>query len=155
LQKDIIKNWKDTHDKYRGQAKSPLVVTSLALQSFQTFIGEQTEKKGGNAMGLSTADAPRFVTEFTTLWTNKADDQLINNMQVAAVDTAQATSKVVEAKGVAVNGKKIETYLPFFMNDAGKGQEVTKSFREYEIFKQLQKEIDPSGLFKRAGGFKY
>jgi hypothetical protein len=132
-----------------------MVVTSIALQSFQTFIGEQSEKNGGNTMGLGANDSPRWVSEFTTLWTNKADDDLINTLQIDAVNTAEATSKVVTAKGATVNGKKIETYLPYFANDAGKGQAVMQSFKEYETFKQLQKEIDPSGLFKRAGGFKY
>jgi len=76
-----------------------MVVTSIALQSFQTFIGEQSEKNGGNTMGLGANDSPRWVSEFTTLWTNKADDDLINTLQIDAVNTAEATSKVVTAKG--------------------------------------------------------
>jgi hypothetical protein len=47
-------------------------------------------------------------------------------------------------------------YLPLFMNDAAGDQGVTQSYRDYEKFKALQREIDPNGLFSvRAGGFKY
>lgn len=106
-------------------------------------------------MGLSSTDGARWIAEYTTLWSEAKDDELVRRMQVSGVDIGQAVSKVSVSSLVQSNGRQIESYNPYFMNDAGFGQEVTKSFREYETFKILQREIDPTGFFQRAGGFKY
>lgn len=53
-------------------------------------------------------------------------------------------------------GSSIGEYNPYFMNDAGTGQDVMGTYRDSEKFAFLQRELDPNGLWsRRAGGYKY
>jgi hypothetical protein len=106
-------------------------------------------------MGLSGTDHDRFVLEIATIWTNKAEDDLVKAM-VRDI-TATLSLKLSEDKSKAkTSGRIIGDYNPFYMNDAGPDQDVMSSFKDAKKFAKLQKDMDPTGLWaKRAGGYKH
>jgi len=103
-------------------------------------------------MGLSASDPDRILLEFQCAWENAADDAMMYTLtqQMTAWMETQMPAWLTEA------GLDVESYMPYFMNDAMGDQNVTGSYRGYEEFKMLQEEVDPTGMFRtRAGGFKY
>jgi hypothetical protein len=50
-----------------------------------------------------------------------------------------------------------EAYNPLFLNDAAFDQDVYSTYKDFEKFKALQKEVDPTGLWsgQRTEGFKF
>jgi hypothetical protein len=81
-------------------------------------------------------------------WSSPRDDELFVGLSEELTDWIE--NKIPEW----ANGKSF--YLPYLMNDAGKGQNATGTYRDFREFKALQAEVDPKGLFRtRTGGFTY
>lgn len=131
--------------------KSPLRLTSQCSIDFQPFpkaIGQQSEERGGNAMGISGDDPDRILLEIQCSWLNDDDDKIFH--QAARDLVSWLETKVPEWTG----GEKY--YLPYLMNDAAWDQNVTGMYRDYAKFKALQEEMDPEGFWsERSGGYKY
>ncbi|KAI1816978.1 FAD-binding domain-containing protein [Poronia punctata] len=151
LYSTIWDKWHEFATTYLG---NPLRITgqcSIDFQPFPSAIGAQSEAKGGNSMGLSGSDPDRFVLVMQCAWALAKDDALIYAL---SRDMTEWLAAQVPIWLAAAN--MTDTYNPLFMNDAQGDQNVTGSYRDYELFKQLQQEVDPNGLFSgRAGGFKY
>jgi hypothetical protein len=49
----------------------------VVLQPFPRAFGKTSEKRGGNAMGLSKTDHDRFVLEIAGVYSKKEDDELM------------------------------------------------------------------------------
>ena len=103
-------------------------------------------------MGLSASDPDRIILIYQGSWNLASDDALAYSLGKQFTDWLEkAVPQWLDEAGMSR-----DIYMPFFMNDASGDQAVTQSYRDYERFKALQKEIDPNGLFStRAGGFKY
>jgi len=147
--------YSEISDKFTSLIKSylssPLRLTtqcSVDFQPFPSIIGAQSEKRGGNAMGLSGSDPDRLLLEIQCAWTFKADDEIFRAASKDLTDWLE--DKVPEWTG----GK--EYYMPLFMNDAAGDQNVTGSYRDYAALKALQAKLDPGQFWKtRGGGFTY
>jgi hypothetical protein len=126
-----------------------LAGSTVAMQAFPPTIGKATAARGGNAMGLTANDKPRFVLEITSLWRDAKEDAQVHGM---AKDLTQWLDKRV--KNIHANSKNTETYLPYFMNDAAFDQDVFGSYKDAARFKKLQQNVDPSGLWRRSSGFQ-
>lgn len=124
---------------------------SCDFQPFPAIIGKESEKRGGNAMGISGSDPDRLLLEFQCSWPFKVDDQKLYAMSRAITEWLE--TKVPE--WLADEPVK-NPYLPMLMNDAMGDQNVTGAYKDYSKFKALQEKVDPMGLFDtRAGGYKY
>jgi hypothetical protein len=125
---------------------------SIDFQPFPSLIGQHSEERGGNAMGLSGSDPDRLILELQCSWASALDDNTVYNLTREVTDWLE--TKIPEWNAQA--GLDAEAYLPYFMNDAMGDQNVTGSYKAYEGLKALQREVDPQGMFHaRAGGFKY
>jgi FAD/FMN-containing dehydrogenase len=125
---------------------------SVDFQPLPSLIGKISESKGGNAMGLSSSDPDRIILIYQGAWNLPTDDELAYGI---ARQITEWLDEVIP-RWMAEAGIGDGTYLPMFMNDAMYDQPVTRSYRDYEKFKALQKQVDPDGLFSTsAGGFKY
>jgi hypothetical protein len=127
----------------------------LVFQPFPKAFGKAAEARGGNAMGLLGSDHDRYVLEIPGLYSNGADEKVMNAWVAEFMDRVQDRLKTVtvslKAKGVTVG-----QYNPYFMNDAGPGQDVMSSYKDAAKFAKIQRSVDPDGLFsKRAGGYKF
>jgi hypothetical protein len=129
--------------------QNPSVTGTIALQPFGPLIGAKSQLNGGNAMGLTGNDPPRVIIEIAFLWGNKSSDADVARLSKSFADKVQERVKSKMASTFT------STYLPYFMNDAAYDQDVTGSYKNATKFSILQKEIDPNGLFKRTGSFKY
>lgn len=124
---------------------------SVAYQPVHPIIGQHSEEKGGNAMGLSGSDPIRIFLEIQGSWQLPSDDAVAYDL------TKQLTNWLDQQvpQWLAEAGMQQE-YMPMFMNDAAGDQRVFQSYKDYEEFKALQQQMDPQGFFStRAGGFKY
>jgi hypothetical protein len=125
---------------------------SVDFQPLPSVIGKFSESKGRNAMGLSSSDPDRIILIYQGAWNLPTDDELAYSI------AGQITAWLDEVVPVWVEeaGLLRDMYMPLFMNDAMWDQPVTQSYRDYEKFKALQRQVDPQGLFAtRTGGFKY
>ena len=62
---------------------------------------------------------------------------------------------MIDINNVQAKSKAVGTYKPYFMNGAGPDQDVFGSYKNYEKFAALQKQLVSNGFFtKRAGGYK-
>lgn len=78
----------------------------LVLQPFPHNFGKASEERGGNAMGLSGKDHDRYVIEIPGIYSNKADDEV---MQAWG---REFTEKVTEhLKATAVSGNERSGYV--------------------------------------------
>ncbi|PVH97244.1 FAD-binding domain-containing protein [Periconia macrospinosa] len=122
---------------------------SIDFQPMPSVVGQQSQRAGGNAMGLNGNDSDRILLEIQCLWASKEDDTTMYALSRDLTDWLESRLPGWEASGN-------EQYNPLFMNDATDDQNVTGSYRDYAKFKALQKSADPEGFFRvRAGGFKY
>lgn len=125
---------------------------NMAYQAFPNIIGKASAARGGNAMGLTANDNHRFILEISCLWKDGKDDGLIYAMSKQLTDNIEGMMKQMKVKDV----QGIEAYNPYFANDATFDQDVFGSYRDASKFKELQRRVDPNGLFaKHSGGFKY
>jgi hypothetical protein len=127
----------------------------LVFQPFPKAFGKAAEARGGNAMGLLGSDHDRYVLEIPSLYSNAADEKIIQAWVADFIGTVQDRLRQVtvnlKAKGVTVG-----EYNPYFMNDAGPGQDVLGSYRDADKFAKMQRSVDPDGMFsRRAGGYKF
>jgi hypothetical protein len=129
--------------------RHPSVTGTIAFQPFGPLIGAQSEKRGGNAMGLTGRDPARFIVEIAFLWKDKSLDADIARLSKEFWQKVQARGRAIAAKSSAKN------YYPYFMNDAAADQDVTSSYKDAAKFARLQKQMDPEGLWTRTGSFKY
>jgi hypothetical protein len=129
--------------------RHPTVTSTIAIQPFNHLIGTASEKRGGNAMGLTKNDPARFVLEIAFLWRDKSLDGEIARLSKTFAERIQAKANSIASKSSKTN------YYPFFMNDAAADQDVTSSYKDVAKFAKLQKQMDPQGLFRRTGSFKY
>lgn len=128
--------------------RHPAATGTIAIQPFGRLIGAQSEKRGGNAMGLTKSDPARFIVEIAFLWKDKSLDADIARLSKEFADKIQT-----RGKGIAAKSKS--NYYPYFMNDAAADQDVTSSYKDAANFARLQKQMDPQGFFSRTGSFKY
>ena len=125
---------------------------SVDFQPLPSLFGKISEAKGGNAMGLTSSDPDRIVLIYQGAWNLAVDDDLAHG--IARQLTAWLDEVVPQWMKEA--GIPSDTYLPLFLNDAMWDQPVMQSYKGYEKFKALQRQVDPNGLWStRAGGFKY
>jgi hypothetical protein len=66
----------------------------LVFQPFPKIFGKHSEARGGSAMGLSGSDHDRFVLEISSIYTNKADDDVIQEWGKAFTDKLEEHLKV-------------------------------------------------------------
>ncbi|KAI0389939.1 FAD-binding domain-containing protein [Xylariaceae sp. FL0594] len=149
----IFDKWVDLTKTYLD---NPLHLTGQCSMDFQpipSLIGQHSEAAGGNALGLRGSDPDRLFLELQCTWPVQADDGEIYALSRQMTDWLDAQTAV----WLAQEGKSREdVYLPLFMNDAQADQNVTGNYRDYALFKALQHQVDPNGLFSgRAGGFKF
>jgi hypothetical protein len=127
-------------------------VITIAHQAFPNIIGKNSVARGGNAMGLTANDNHRFILEINCLWQNAKDDGEVYAMSKQLTENINGMMKQMRVQDI----QGIETYNPFFANDATFDQDVLGSYKGAEKFRALQKSVDPNGLFARhSGGFKY
>lgn len=150
---NIVSTWTDSNTNFLASVTQNASLASLAFQSFPSLIGKQSEAAGGNAMGLSANDGPRFIVEQSYLYAGGDDaDRMVWNISMTVVKQIQTRLFPYLYR----QGSDTERYLPYFANDALFEQSVYQSYKEYPLFKQLQRQNDPEGFIsKRAGGFKY
>ncbi|KAK8099451.1 6-hydroxy-d-nicotine oxidase [Apiospora kogelbergensis] len=151
LYDEISKKWRDITSAYLT-ILHPTAQCSVDFQPLPGVVGQRTEARGGNAMGLTAADPNRIVLELQCGWLNGRDDAILYALSRDMTNWLQ--SRMPEWLAQAGLGE--EAYMPLFMNDAAGDQNVTGSYRGYAEFKKLQENVDPMGMFaKRAGGYKY
>jgi hypothetical protein len=94
-------------------------------------------------MGLRGRDHTRFVLEIAAIYQDETIEY--KNVQELSKKLTDELTPLQES-----------SYNPFFMNDAGPDQDVTKSYKEYEQFARLQSRFDPDGLWEdRTRGYVY
>jgi len=156
---DFLKQTVDTWSKHSAEVHRgrPGSIASLALQSFPSLIGKKSAEQGGNAMGLGTTDGPRFITEITNVFQRATDREKIAIAGRNITTEFASNLEAAMAKVGTAGGGQVETYLPYFINDAMWDQDVLGSYKEQATFSALQKKHDPEGFFSgsRTGGFKY
>ena len=151
MYQEITTKWKEITSPHLGQL---IHITSQCTVDFQPFpaaIGEQSQLRGGNAMGISGQDGDRLLLELQCSWAQGRNDATLYAMSRLMTDWLEV--KVPEW----LEGEpKKNSYLPFLMNDAMYDQNVTGMYRDYAKFKALQREIDPDRVFSsRMGGYKF
>jgi hypothetical protein len=149
---EIIAKALELMDKKPSALRRTMTQISVTFQPFPKIIGQQSERRGGNAMGLSSQCPDRIILEVTGAWWSRKDDGLMYNVAAELVSWVEArlSTWMTEA------GMAVDAYMPFFMNDATWNQKVTASYQEYEKLKALQEKFDPKGMFRtRVGGHKY
>ncbi|QDS72887.1 hypothetical protein FKW77_007603 [Venturia effusa] len=148
---EIEDTWNSISQSYISRAKGTVTAT-IAFQPFPRTIGQASEKRGGNAMGLTAKDKDRFILEIAGVYNNSEDDDLVQAMGREFTDALTQKLKVQMQSNFAGD---CETYNPLFMNDAGPDQDVMGSYKDSNKFIELQRSVDPDGLWaKRAGGYK-
>jgi hypothetical protein len=73
----------------------------LVLQPFPRAFGKATDKRGGNAMGLSASDHDRFVLEIPGIYTSKADDETMQAWGKEFTDKLTARVKALTVRIVS------------------------------------------------------
>jgi len=106
-------------------------------------------------MGLTANDHSRFVLETTALWQDKADDEVLAVIHRKLSERITQQLVAMKSRFTTTEAAAIGEYNPYFMNDASSDQDVMGSYRDVDKFRRMQREVDPTGFWKRAGGFKY
>ncbi|KAI1872312.1 uncharacterized protein JN550_004031 [Neoarthrinium moseri] len=144
--------WASVVSKYLDNPLHATAQCSIDYQPVPSLIGQHSQDRGGNAIGLSGSDPNRLFLELQCSWASAGDDDTVYNLTREVTEWLE--TKIPEWNVQAGLGES--SYLPYFMNDAMGDQNVTGSYRGYVGLKALQQEVDPQGLFRsRAGGFKY
>jgi hypothetical protein len=119
---------------------------SVSFQPISSHIVKVGQaKNGGNALGLKPV--AQLWTEVESSWWFPDDDSTIHKAQVGLLSQMEAVSR------------KLSSYLPFvFMNDAGREQDVLRSYgrQNFLKLKEVQQRYDPDSVFQRllAGPYK-
>lgn len=153
LYAEISAKWRDITSAYLT-ILHPTAQCSADFQPLPSLVGQQSEARGGNAMGLRAGDPDRLVLELQCGWLDGNDDATLYALSRDMTDWLQ--SHMPEWLAQAGPTAQGDVYMPLFMNDAAGDQNVTGSYRGYARFKELQEDMDPLGMFAtRAGGYKY
>ncbi|KAK7997294.1 hypothetical protein PG989_005334 [Apiospora arundinis] len=158
---------------------------SVEFQPLPAAAGAHSEAAGGNAMGLRAADPDRIVLNLQCMWLRARDDATVRalagdmtawlegrlpawNMQAGlglglglgfGLGQGRQAQADDDYSGDDYSGASTDTanaYMPLFMNDAMSDQDVLRSYDGYERFRELQRSVDPEGMFRtRVGGHKY
>ncbi|KAH7320084.1 hypothetical protein B0I35DRAFT_451019 [Stachybotrys elegans] len=148
---EIADMWSNITAPHLSTSLPGLSQCSIDFQPLPAIIGAESQRRGGNAMGISGDDIDRLILELQCGWAGQQDDEVIYSMSRAMTDWLEARVPVWLA-----NESQSNPYLPLLMNDAMGDQNVTGRYRDYAIFKALQSEMDPDGVFRnRVGGYKY
>lgn len=151
MYKEISSQWSSITNPYLKSLLNSTAQCSLDFQPLPAIMGAESEKRGGNALGISGQDPDRLFLEFQCSWLSKSDDEKLYAMSREM--TTWLEGKVPE--WLEAEAEK-RPYLPFLMNDAMADQNVTGLYRNYDRLKGLQEEIDSCGMFdRRVGGYKY
>lgn len=151
MYKEIADKWKEITRPHLGDITHLTSQCSIDFQPFPATIGAQSEKRGGNALGLSGSDEDRLILELQCSWARSKDDE--NLYRMSREITTWLEGRL--AYWLQDEPKK-DRYLPFLMNDAMYDQNVTGRYKDYAKFKLLQEEVDPDGVFaNRMGGYKF
>ena len=130
---------------------------SVEFQPLPAAVGAHSERAGGNAMGLRAADPNRIVLNLQCMWHRPRDDATVRAL--AADMTTWLAGRLPAWNAQAGQGRPDTdgaAYMPLFMNDAMSDQGVLRSYRGYEQFRELQRSVDPEGMFRsRVGGYRY
>jgi hypothetical protein len=105
---------------------------------------ELMRKNGGSAisMNFQPEDAPLVMMGPAWRWRNEADDEKMNGALDRFLKRSQAKAKEMQA------------WHPFkYMNYAHVSQNPWEGFSKEDLdwLRRLQKEVDPKGIFTRAG----
>lgn len=153
---EAINSWDASSTTFSQQ--NPTSVMTFTIQPLQSFVGNQSTKYGGNAMGLAAGDKPRFVLELSDLWGSTTSDPALDATIYALRTNLTATIQTQSDAYIAQENpqSEISTYNPYFLNDATFNQDVMSSYKEVDLFRSIQKKLDPNGVFtNRVGGFSY
>lgn len=146
--KEVESKWESITDTYLGT--NWLAESTIAVQPLPGVIGEHSAARGGNGMGLTTGDKDRFILEINQLWNKSVDDQTIYNMAQELTDWLYE-----DQLPEIMADNDVEQYIPLFMNDANRNQDVVGSYKAAEQIRALQQNWDPTGWWeKQSGGFK-
>ncbi|KAF1989516.1 FAD-binding domain-containing protein [Aulographum hederae CBS 113979] len=150
---EIESMWNEISAKHYKTAKG-IVSHNIVAQPFPQAFGNESEARGGNAMGLTAKDKGRYVLEIAGLYVNDADAAMMQAVGKEFTDTLERHLQRTLRRNV-LQASAVESYLPLFMNDAGSDQDVFGTYKEAAKIAALQKSVDPNGLWsKRAGGYK-
>ena len=120
---------------------------ALTFQPLPVALLKQSEARGGNSLGLDSADGPLAIVQLLAHWQNAGDD---NTIIPAGRRFVNLVNAIAQGQGQA---------SPFrFMNYAYKGQEVIQGYgaEAGEKLRAASKKYDPEGFFQTGvpGGFK-
>ncbi|KAL9603056.1 MAG: hypothetical protein Q9219_001420 [cf. Caloplaca sp. 3 TL-2023] len=128
-------------------AHVPGLVYALVYQPLPSAITSRSAASGGNPLGLGRASGSQVLALQTIMWSNPADDDIINS---AARKIFQQADKVAEKTGL----KRPWIYL----NYAAEDQDPIGSYGAENVRKlrEASRKYDPTGLFQKnvPGGFK-
>lgn len=123
------------------------VTPAISLQVLTESILEKMNKRGGNALGLSSADGPIMNYLVALKWSNPADDAKMHGLAERVKDRVVAAA--------AAQGKT-NPYL--YMNYAGPSQDPIASYGSANKAKliKIAKKYDPTEVFQKLqpGYFK-
>lgn len=148
LDEDLATTTKDIFfEEVQAITDAADLVAAISFQVITEPILEKMTVRGGNALGLSTADGPLMNLLIALKWSNTADDSRLNKFAATVKDRAVAAGK---AKGKHVD------YL--YMNYASPWQDPVAGYGAANKAKlqQISKKYDPTGVFERLqpGYFK-
>lgn len=126
------------------------LLTGLSGFNFQILSShalEQTERRGGNPLGLKKEDGPLVIVNLTPKWEDPADDAEI---------FARTQQFIADAVKLA---KEMDVWHQYvYLNYAAKEQNVLAAYGEENEarLKSIAKEYDPEGVFQELlpGGHK-
>lgn len=105
------------------------------------------QKKGGNALGLTSEGGPMFHVLFYSSWKEATDDAAMMRGAKALIEKAKA---MAQEKGLA----RDYIYMPY----ASGYQEVVAGYGavNQEKLRRVARKYDPTGVFRtlQPGGFK-
>lgn len=154
---ETVQAWYNSFQPY--QETNTFSDASIALQSFPSSIGKAgmaTSGGSGNALGLTSNDQPRVMIEFATIHNAPSSDRLAAeaghdaSLRIAGL-WSQHMGNVLAIDPEA----KVERNLPLSLNHAAWDQDVYSTYPGFVKFRGLQRMVDPDGVWRRTGGFKF
>lgn len=148
LDKDFTTFVKDVFfEEIAAIADAASLIPAATLQVITSPMLENMAKKGGNPLGITTADGPLLILNLNMMWANAADDTRILK---ANSNIVKRTVAEAESRGLAVD------YI--YMNYASQFQAVVPSYgaTNQAKLKSIAKKYDPTGVFQelQPGYFK-
>jgi hypothetical protein len=107
---DIHNQWASIVSSYLDNLAHLTAQCSMDLQPVPSIIGQHSEDRGGNAIGLSGDDPARLFVELQCSWSDPADDATVYDLTEQVTDWMQAQM----AGWIAQAGLGLDAYFPFF-----------------------------------------